>query len=92
MGLLINVLHKNKDLFSSSVADMSRINPNVITHKLAICRSTKSITQKRRRLGEDKRMATIEETEKLLQTGFIEKIKYTTWLANVVLVKKSDGK
>nr|KYP66897.1 Transposon Ty3-I Gag-Pol polyprotein [Cajanus cajan] len=32
------------------------------------------------------------ETQKLLNAGFIKEIKYTTWLANVVMVKKSNGK
>jgi len=37
-------------------------------------------------------LVAIEETKKLSHTGFIENIKYTTWLENVVLVKKSNGK
>src|SRR3954464_6001539 len=37
-------------------------------------------------------MAAEEEVEKLLQAGFIQEITYPEWLANVVLVKKSNGK
>ena len=37
-------------------------------------------------------MTTFEETEKLLQAGFIQEAQYTTWLENVVLVKKSSRK
>ncbi|XP_014498730.1 uncharacterized protein LOC106759872 [Vigna radiata var. radiata] len=33
-----------------------------------------------------------EEVQKLLDAGFIREVKYTTWLANVVLVKNSTGK
>jgi len=43
-------------------------------------------------LGEERRKAAIEETEKLMQAGFIKEAQYTTWLSNVVLVKKSNGK
>jgi len=34
----------------------------------------------------------LEETDKLMKVGFIRKAHYTTWLANVVMGKKSNGK
>jgi len=43
-------------------------------------------------MGEEKREATKIEVQKLLSAGFITEAKYTTWLANVVLVKKPNGK
>jgi len=33
-----------------------------------------------------------EETKKLLSTDHIREIQYFVWLANVVLVKKANGK
>lgn len=30
--------------------------------------------------------------EDLIEVGFVREIKYTTWLSNVLLVKKSNGK
>jgi len=68
------------------------IHLNVITHKLSLCREAKTMAEKRIRLGEEKMMAALEETDKLLQAGFIWEIQYTTWLANVLLVKKLNGK
>jgi len=50
------------------------------------------VAQKRRKLGEERRKATIEEIEKLLQTDFIQEAQYIKWLANVVFVKKLNGK
>ncbi|RDX98462.1 hypothetical protein CR513_18614, partial [Mucuna pruriens] len=43
-------------------------------------------------LGEKKQKATKEETNKLLVAGFIREVQYTTWLANVVMVRKSSGR
>ena len=37
-------------------------------------------------------MASKEEVEKLLSSGFIREARYTTWLANVVMVTKPNGK
>ena len=34
----------------------------------------------------------IEEVTKLLTTGFIREVYYPDWLANVVLMKKANGK
>ena len=33
-----------------------------------------------------------KDTDKLLQANFIREIQYPTWLANVVMVKKANGK
>lgn len=33
-----------------------------------------------------------EEVEKLLATSFIREVYYPTWLVNVVIVKKANGK
>nr|KYP55442.1 Retrovirus-related Pol polyprotein from transposon 17.6 [Cajanus cajan] len=43
-------------------------------------------------MGDEKRKAANAEVQKLLQAKFIREVTYTTWLANVVLVKKSNGK
>jgi len=37
-------------------------------------------------------IAAKQETEKLLRVGFIKEAHYTTWLANMILAKKSNGK
>ena len=36
--------------------------------------------------------AVMEEVEKLLAAGFIREVYYPKWLANVVMVKKFNGK
>ena len=34
----------------------------------------------------------MEEVERLLVVGFIQEVYYPKWLANIVMVKKSNGK
>ena len=91
LNKLIAVLRKNKDLFAWKPVVIPGIDPEVICHKLSVCRGARPISQKRRKLGEERRKAAIEETEKLMQSGFIREAQYTTWLSNV-LVKKPNGK
>ncbi|GAU32075.1 hypothetical protein TSUD_53430 [Trifolium subterraneum] len=89
---IIGILRKNVDLFAWKPSDMPGIDETIITHKLAIAPNSKPVSQRKRKLG-DERMTTIdEEVHKLKEAGFIEEIKYSEWLANVVLVKKSNGK
>ncbi|GAU47368.1 hypothetical protein TSUD_403710 [Trifolium subterraneum] len=42
--------------------------------------------------GERTKRAIEEETQKLANAKFIREVKYPTWLANVVMVKKASGK
>ena len=71
---------------------MSGIHPCIICHKLAICPQAKLVSQKKRKMKEEQHKAVREEVEKLLKAQFIIEVKYFTWLANVVMVKKTNGK
>jgi len=59
---------------------------------LSVFKEVWYISQKKRKLGEERRMAAKTEVEKLLDARFIDEAHYTTWLSNVVLVKKANGK
>ena len=71
---------------------MGGIDPTVITLRLNVCPSFKPVKQKRRSFAPDRQKAINEEVDKLLQTGAIREVEYPEWLANVVLVKKANGK
>ena len=49
-------------------------------------------TLRRRKFNEERRLVIRQETQKLLSDGHIMEIQYPEWLANVVLVKKANGK
>jgi len=61
-------------------------------HSAPLDKEAKPVAQKKRKLGEEKRLAACAEASKLLQAGFIREAHYTTWLANVVMVKKPNGR
>ena len=48
--------------------------------------------RKKCKLGEERRLAAKAKDDKLLNVGFIVEAHYITWLSNVVLVKKANGK
>ena len=71
---------------------MTGISPKVIQHKLNVNLERKSVQQRQRAFAPKQDQAITEEVTKLLTMGFIHKVYYPNWLANVVLVKKTNGK
>lgn len=88
---LINFLCENISVFAWSLADMPGIPRHVAEHKLCIKIDAKPVRQKRRNMGPERRLAVQKEVEKLLVAGFICPVEHPEWLANPVLVKKSNG-
>jgi len=88
--IMHTALKKNMGMFAWTPDDMSMVNPVVITHRLSIFKEARPISQKKRDLGDENRLATKAEAEKLLSARFIREARYMTWLANVVMVTKSN--
>jgi len=64
------------DLFAWTAFDMSRVSPDIITHCLLVYKEARSIAQKKRKMGEDKRNATWNEIDKLVKVSFIKKAQF----------------
>ncbi|XP_074336456.1 uncharacterized protein LOC141673602 [Apium graveolens] len=89
---LTRLLQEFSDIFAWSPSDMPGIPTDVARHSLHVDRQKNHVKQKRRTFSEEKRRAIDEELDRLLLSRFIGPVKYPTWIANVVLVKKSNGK
>ncbi|GJS58241.1 hypothetical protein Tco_0653025 [Tanacetum coccineum] len=96
---LQNLLKSNTDVFAWTQADMTGILRTIMVkgkpfnteHKLNEYSHIKPIKQNKRGLGPDRNMAACKETEELTKAGILRKVKHQTWVANPVMVKKSDG-
>ena len=71
---------------------MSGIDPSVIVHRLNVLPSFSPIRQKKQVFAQERDKAIAEEVRKLLEADFIQEVYYPDWLANVVMVKKANGK
>ena len=80
------------EVFTWKQEDMGGIDPIVITHKLNVNPSFKPVKHKRRSFAPERQKAINEEVSKLLQARAIQEVDYPDWLANIVLVKKANGK
>ena len=89
---LVCFLRENIDVFAWSHEDMLDIDPSVITHRLNVYPSSKPVRQKKRVFASERDNAIKEEVQKLTVVKFIQEVYYPDWLANVVMVKKANGK
>ena len=71
---------------------MPGIDPSVITHRLNVCPSSKPVRQKKRVFAPERDNAIKDEVQKLMAVKFIWEVCYPDWLANIVRVKKANGK
>ena len=89
---LVDFFHRNLEVFAWSHKDMPGISPEVIVYVLNVDSDMKPVKQKRRKFTPERVEAVVMEVEKLLKAQFIREVYYPDWLANVVLVKKSNRK
>jgi hypothetical protein len=90
--VLVDFLCANADIFAWSPSDMPGIPREVSEHSLDILPHSRAVQQRLRRFDEERRRAIRVELRKLLEAGFIKEVFHPTWLANLVLVKKKNGK
>nr|KYP75371.1 Retrovirus-related Pol polyprotein from transposon opus [Cajanus cajan] len=73
---------------------MSGIDSNFMCHRLSICWEAKLVAQRKRKMGNERKIAIEEEVAKLLKANFVREVQHTvdTQFPNVVMVKKPNGK
>ncbi|XP_057760925.1 uncharacterized protein LOC130981349 [Arachis stenosperma] len=89
---LIEMIRANRDLFAWTPADMPGIDPKIMSHHLAVRSEARPVTQRRRKMSTERAEEVSRQTASVLEAGFIREVDYSTWLSNVVLVKKHNGK
>ncbi|KAL0440299.1 UNVERIFIED_CONTAM: Ribonuclease HI [Sesamum latifolium] len=87
---LINFLKEHSDVFAWEASDMQGISPEVMVYRLNVHPEARPIKQKKRAFGTDRNKIIKEKVEKLLKVNYIRPVQYLEWLANVVLVPKSN--
>jgi hypothetical protein len=89
---LLQFLDKNNDVFACSSSDLIGVSREVIEHKLQVNPNVKLKKQKLYKMSEEKIEAMKAEVLCLLDAEFIREVTYPQWLANVVMVRKKNGK
>ena len=89
---IVEVIAQHLEAFAWTTSDMPDINPDFLCHRLTMDAQVRPVRQRRRKFNEERRPIIRQETKKLLDASNIREIQYPEWLANVVLVKKANGK
>ena len=89
---IISFLKSNLGIFAWSHEDMPGNLASLIQHHLNVDLRKKPVQQKRRVFSPKRNKAMMDKVNKLLAAKFIQKVHYPEWLANVVMVKKANGK
>ena len=91
-SMLLKLLKEFKEVFAWSYEQMPGLDESLVTHELHISLGSKPIKQSARVFRPEIEIQIKEEIDKLLRVGFIKPIHHPTWLANVVPVRKKNGK
>jgi hypothetical protein len=89
---LLSCLNHNRDVFAWSALDLVGVSHAIIEHSLGIDPSVRPKKQRLRKISDEKTETAKAEVHHPLEAKFIEPIAYPTWLANVVMVQKKNGK
>ena len=71
---------------------MPSIPASIISHHLKVDPERKPIEQRRRVFAPEQNMTIMDEVDKLLVAYFIREVCYLEWLANAIIVKKTNRK
>jgi hypothetical protein len=86
------LLKENMDVFARTHQDIPGIDPAVITHKLNADPSARPVRQKPRFISAKRSKAIAAKVEKLKQANFIKDVRFSSWVSNVLMVRKYDDK
>ena len=84
----MELLSEYKDVFAWSYKEMPGLDPKVAVHRLSIKRGIPPKKQPQRRFRPELVPEIEKEVNKLIEAGFIREVKYPTWIANIVPVRK----
>ena len=85
-------LMQNVDVFAWSPYEVPRVDLEFIVHKLNVDPLYPPKKQKPRRSAKEYVEAIRQEVKRLKETGAIKEIFFLEWLANIVVIKKKNGK
>ncbi|GJU05758.1 reverse transcriptase domain-containing protein [Tanacetum coccineum] len=83
-------LAPNVDIFAWTPADITGIPRAITEHSLDTYPHIEPKAQKKRSLATYRRKVMTDEVNEWLKAGIIRRVRYPTWVANPVLVKKVD--
>ncbi|XP_072066741.1 uncharacterized protein [Arachis hypogaea] len=76
-GPLMEMIRTNGDLFAWTPTDMPGIDPQLMSHHLAVTAEARPVAQKRRKMSQERAEEVARQTASLLEAGFIRELDYS---------------
>ncbi|TYK30252.1 uncharacterized protein E5676_scaffold595G00790 [Cucumis melo var. makuwa] len=90
-GKYMSLFIEYSDIFAWSYKEMLGLDPKVEVYHLAIKPGYRPIKQAQQHFRPELISQIEVEVNKLIEAGFIREVKYPTWIANIVPVRKKNG-
>jgi len=87
----IEMMKRFVDVFAWSYVDLKQYDPSIIQHTIPIKENEKPFKQKLRRINPLLMPLIEKEIKKIFYAKIIVPIRFSNWLANLVLVRKKSG-
>jgi hypothetical protein len=85
-------LFNNRDVFAWLANDICGVNRDIIEHSLNVDPTIRPRKHKFWKMSDDEVEGARNKVKRLLSAGVIREVTYPEWLANIVMVKKANGK
>ena len=79
-------------VFAWSCEDLKTFDTNIVQHNIPLKPTTKPFRQKLRQVNLMLLLVIEKELKKLIDTKIIVPLRFSTWVANLVPMKKKNGK
>jgi hypothetical protein len=89
---LLSFLDKNSDVFVWKTSELTGVSGDIIVHMLQVNPSAKPRKQRLCKISDEKVAVAKAEVQRLSDAWFIHEVHYPSWLTNVVMAKKKNGK
>jgi hypothetical protein len=90
-GKYVELLKHYKDVFAWSDDELRTYDTTIIEHKIPLKHGVKPFRQKLRQINPILLPVIEKDVKKLLDAKIIVLLKYSKWVANLVLVRKKNG-
>ena len=89
---IANVINRNTNLFAWQPSDMLGIHPTLSTISSPSIPRPNQYHKRRGRWEKNDTKRLEKKVNKLLKANFIREVRYFTWFANIIMVKKANCK
>jgi hypothetical protein len=88
---ILNLIRESRDIFAWNYVELKAYRGDVIQHAIPLIGGAKPFRQKLRHINPKLAGKIQKELQKMVDAGIIAPIRYSSWMSNLVVVRKKNG-